>query len=234
MPLLIAVGKEKFDEKLRLAKKYNIGVELVLFQDQEKLFDTNNLEKIKRALNDINNVVIHGPYSFLNSKDSVMEIIERTFFVSNFLNSKKLVFHTGYNENNMGDVISFWKEVSSLAPDGLSIYLENTREEPQEMKHILDGIQDDKFKICMDIGHLLVHSKSDINFWIETLGERISYIHIHNNDGMEDQHLPLAMGKFNMKELYDKIKQLDVSLEAFGDIEILESDIRNLISWSKL
>jgi sugar phosphate isomerase/epimerase len=37
--------------------------------------------------------------------------------------------------------------------------------------------------------------------WITTLGERITYVHLHDNDGSGDQHLPLGQGNLPLLEV---------------------------------
>ncbi|MEM5777796.1 MAG: TIM barrel protein [Candidatus Aenigmatarchaeota archaeon] len=129
--------------------------------------------------------------------------------------------------------MKLWKEISKINDD-FNIFLENTREEPEKIAEFIDKINDERIKFCLDIEHMFVYSKSSLDKWIDVLANRLRYVHIHNSDGIKDQHLPLLKGKFDMKDVFIKVKSFDVCLEAFGDIKEIEEDVKRLIEWSKI
>ncbi|MEM5777797.1 MAG: hypothetical protein QXJ06_05150 [Candidatus Aenigmatarchaeota archaeon] len=45
--LFIAIDDKFMEEKIEIAKKYKIGVEFVLFQNESNLFDENKINFIK-------------------------------------------------------------------------------------------------------------------------------------------------------------------------------------------
>jgi sugar phosphate isomerase/epimerase len=40
---------------------------------------------------------------------------------------------------------------------------------------------------------------------MDQLGDRISHVHIHDNVGKKDEHLPLGKGTINWKQVMDKL-----------------------------
>ena len=53
----------------------------------------------------------------------------------------------------------------------------------------LQGTPDIKVKVNLDMGHAKV-GKASLEDWIISLKNHISYMHIHSNDGLYDQHQP--------------------------------------------
>ena len=81
--------------------------------------------------------------------------------------------------------------------------IENQCEEDSEvLKMQIDSVNDPRLKICLDIGHAHANSNMSIEDWIITLGDRIGYLHLHNNHGKvsgrpsykNDEHLGLEDG----------------------------------------
>ena len=79
---------------------------------------------------------------------------------------------------------------------------------------IIDGVGDDSLKVCLDIGHAHANSIMPVEEWIETLGDRIAYYHLHNNHGKtnipeynDDEHLGLNNGTINIESVLKKTEE---------------------------
>ena len=84
---------------------------------------------------------------------------------------------------------------------GVQIVLENVLEtEPQWLLDIIKGEDDERLKMCLDIGHVNAYSEISVMEWLETCAPYISHFHVHNNDGTRDQHNALNDGKIPMME----------------------------------
>ena len=53
-----------------------------------------------------------------------------------------------------------------------------------------------RFGFCLDIGHLLLVGQDPCT-WIEKLGDRLETLHIHDNDGVGDDHIAPYLGCCN-------------------------------------
>ena len=75
-----------------------------------------------------------------------------------------------------------------------------------------------------------MYSEKSVLEWIEALGERIGYVHLHNNEGKKDSHRGLLKGNLPMKEILSVLKNnvpnADWSLE-IGD----EKELRESLEW---
>ena len=64
----------------------------------------------------------------------------------------------------------------------------------------------DRFGFCFDTGHFNLFSKVSIDEWLKKLGSHLLEVHLHDNKGDKDSHLPLGEGTFPFSE-YFKILQ---------------------------
>lgn len=75
----------------------------------------------------------------------------------------------------------------------------------------LEAVDHSNLYLLLDLGHLQI-SKEDPVEIIERAGERLGYVHLDDNDGVGDLHLPLLQGV--MKE--DDLQRTLVALDACG------------------
>jgi sugar phosphate isomerase/epimerase len=59
-------------------------------------------------------------------------------------------------------------------------------------------------KLTLDIGH--AKTLGDIRDFLNMLGTHIVNVHLHDNNGITDEHMPLGRGKMQIAELLEKIK----------------------------
>lgn len=83
----------------------------------------------------------------------------------------------------------------------------------EEIIDYIDTLNDDMFTVCLDIGHTnLIHCEgfeqvTPVNM-IRTLGKRIETLHVHDNNGINDDHTVPYLGNINWDDV----------MAAFNDI----------------
>jgi len=83
--------------------------------------------------------------------------------------------------------------------------LENVFEEtPDMLLDIVARVNDPRFRICLDVGHINVYSRVPVLDWLEQCAEYVSHFHIHSNDGSLDSHNPPSEGSIPIKELLQR------------------------------
>lgn len=93
------------------------------------------------------------------------------------------------------------------------------------------------FGLCLDTGHLNL-LKLDVRWYIPILGKRIKALHIHDNDGVTDQHKAPYTGTIVWKDFYNGLREIgfdgDLSFETFHQTSIGEMDEELVAPWLSL
>ncbi len=148
---------------------------------------------------------LHGPFLDLKPSSPDKDIrrisqlkYRRTLQIAHELDVQFVVFHSQINpylnqsflrELNNRQAAAFWKAIMEMTPYKGKVVIENVFEEsPYMLKELIDHIGQDRIAINLDIGHMNI-GHSSLSEWVHILGEKIEYLHIHGNNGMEDQHL---------------------------------------------
>jgi len=169
----------------------------------------------------------HGPY--LGANPASLDELKRLFTVKKYreafnaaeaMGAVSIVLHAGYDKKTfMGDVdrwmdqsMKTWPEFVKRAEDAdITIAAENIFEgEPSTLKRLVEEIASPRFRLCIDSGHLNVFSKVGFEPWFKALGPYIAELHLHDNAGKRDQHLPLGDGSIDFKEYFALLKKYDV------------------------
>jgi sugar phosphate isomerase/epimerase len=105
--------------------------------------------------------------------------------------------------------IETWKHFLAQAIDmDTMIALENVYEtDCQYLSLLLDAFASPNICFCFDTGHFNVYSTATLEEWMNGLGDRIGQIHIHDNNGLLDQHLPVGEGIFPFQSFFRMISE---------------------------
>ena len=82
-------------------------------------------------------------------------------------------------------------------------------------------------------GYANLFSKLPLAAWIEKMGSRLVLLHIYDNLGRLDEHLPLGKGNIQFDAVFEALYQLvpDVtaSLEVDSDKDTIMANLRKMI-----
>ena len=210
-------------DAVRLAKEYGVNLEIAEFctawNMDKKLAGVDGV--VKKKLMGIPTSTLHAPYNELfpcaidlKARELAASRYRQAINLAKGYGSTKVIIHGGYNPWIYFPVwyteqsILFWKEFLEEDP-GVQIVLENVLEtEPEWLLDIVNGVDDPRLKMCLDIGHVNAYSKIPVMQWLETCGPYISHFHVHNNDGTRDQHSALNEGTIPMKAFLLRAEEL--------------------------
>lgn len=211
----------------------NLGLEIQGFYNPN-LIDTqesyNILLEYKKALKNFKGgKSLHAPFWDLNLgsknpavKDATMKAFNYAYSVAKELGCTEIVVHNGFIPNTsyyqgwVRNATAFWQEFFADKDDSITMMIENQCEEDSEvLKMEIDSVNDDRLKVCLDIGHAHANSNMPIEEWITSLGERIGYLHLHNNHGkvqgrpsyMNDEHLGIANGTMDIEKVLNLLEK---------------------------
>jgi sugar phosphate isomerase/epimerase len=163
--------------------------------------------------------------------------------ISKTLNIKNLVVHCDklpyilqqdYTDSWVDACYEFYSEI--IYRYDITILMENCWDlSPQPMKQLIEKMNTDKFKGCIDTGHVNCFSKADINEWIDVLAEDLAHFHFNDNQGEIDEHNPAGQGTFDFKTLTKKIEEYNIKPNVVFEMDTYENinNINNSINYLK-
>lgn len=119
------------------------------------------------------------------------------------------------------------KHLVELAEEkGVNIALENLRK-PEYLQFVFSNIQSSRLEFCYDSGHENCYSKGmDL---LGVYGSKLMALHLHDNDGIDDQHRIPGDGTINWNPIVQKIKSTRyngaISLEITNEFSKQYSEI---------
>lgn len=81
---------------------------------------------------------------------------------------------------------------------------------PSDLKCLLEVTNAPNVGICLDVGHATA-AKQDWEDFFNELGSSILHLHLHDNDGSVDQHLPLGEGSIDYRGFIRKLENYGFS-----------------------
>lgn len=104
--------------------------------------------------------------------------------------------------------VEFWRWVAEgLVRKGSRLMLENVYEHrPEDLLEMLERLREPRVGLCLDCGHLAAFGRAPLDAWLESLGRFIGQVHLHDNLGQKDDHLPMGRGRIHFAQLFALLK----------------------------
>jgi len=194
---------------------------------------------------------VHAPFSGFNPGSSKKRLrktahlmCQQSLQLAKALSAKLIVFHPGIpyqappkvQDSWRGNALEFWPEYIEQAKQlGVVITMENIYERHSTLfEQLFAELGSANFGHCFDIGHWNIFAEQCLDSWFEKLGRHVKHLHLHDNFGESDQHLPIGDGNIDFKALFaqqknlisspsmtleaHKLPDLEVSLQAFREL----------------
>lgn len=162
----------------------------------------------------------HGPWHYPpkdtteEERDTLMRDMRRGVRVTALLGCKYMVVHPltpfgtrepeGVGEQTFEINVAFWKALMPTAHEfGVTVCLENmpfhhySHSHPTDILKIIRAVDDASFCMCLDTGHVNVFPEPDIYAEMQLIKDVLRVVHVHGNDGQNDQHLLPYFGKMD-------------------------------------
>lgn len=197
-----------------------IGIDAVALER----FTYSDFKRVAQILHDHSlTITLHGPYVDLSagSIDPAVLAMTRSRFkqllkLVPVFHPKTVVCHAGYDWKRYGYYREEWLENSletwswmadSLTEKGVSLMLENVYEDgPEDIRIIFERLKNQKVGFCLDSGHLSAFGHTALKKWLKSLGPYIAQLHLHDNHGHKDEHLPMGLGTIDFKLIFEYLK----------------------------
>ena len=122
------------------------------------------------------------------------------------LHAENIIFHSTCETFLRHDYLNFWAGQSAeffeeLADTyDLNIFVENSQDvDSGPIRELMRRIKNPRVGVCLDFGHVN-YSHEPPEKWFDALGDRIGYLHLSDNTGTVDDHLPLGTGTVDWKK----------------------------------
>ncbi|MBQ4527770.1 MAG: sugar phosphate isomerase/epimerase [Clostridia bacterium] len=199
---------------------------------------------------------VHGPWRFppcdLEDADRAerMAKMKKCVHLCAAIGGKNMVIHplmpfgledkNTENEAKTWDInVRFMTELATYAKaEGVNVCIENMPfkefaiSTPAEIIKIVNLVNLDNFKICFDTGHANLFKELKLGDCVRELGDMLAVLHVHDNNGIGDHHLPPYYGVANWKDFGRALKEISfkgaVSLECLPPKKISDEALDSL------
>lgn len=162
---------------------------------------------------------VHGPFWDLcpGSVDpGIREVsrqrLRRLFDIVELIRPEQVVCHTGFDPRHhrghravsIANSVAVWKHFAAEAERlKTPLVVENVWEDgPEWHRELLAKVASPAFGFCLDTGHQNAFSSTPLRAWLEVLWPYLGEIHLHDNDGSFDHHLPVGTGNIDFDFLF--------------------------------
>lgn len=92
---------------------------------------------------------------------------------------------------------------------------------PNDLLELINDVGDEYLRLCLDVGHAHVNGIPPKEYY-RALHPHITLIHLHDNDGSKDQHLPPYLGSIDWRGFINTLREL--SFKGNYVLEVLCND----------
>jgi sugar phosphate isomerase/epimerase len=168
-------------------------------------------------------ITFHAPYldmspgsPDLKIRAVVLERMNQVMDMAEIAGPKAIVVHGGYDKWRFDGNMDMWlKNSLDLWPTIVRragkirtrLAMENVFDDsPEAILKLLNAMDSPSFGYCFDVGHFRLFSKVTMEEWFRQLGKRIIEVHIHDNNGGRDEHLPPGEGDIDFTKFFSLLR----------------------------
>jgi sugar phosphate isomerase/epimerase len=223
------LGFSPFNAELSYEEAFRLAAELRV--DLEVAYDLHEVlplpeAKSLRATGEALGVgfTLHLPFVEMNPASLIPSVrqlsedrLKRALEFGEALGARVGVLHTGQVPVRHPMALALAREalektLAALLPlpfpvalENLALSEEDLNRGPGELKDLLTRFP--QYGFCLDVGHALVElgPRGPLRY-LEVLGDRLLHLHLHDNHGQKDDHLPVGAGSVPWAKLAPLLK----------------------------
>jgi sugar phosphate isomerase/epimerase len=187
---------------------------------------------------------VHAPFFDLSPgameprvRQVTLERLTQALQAAGAIGAQLMVVHPGYDRWRYPNLAAAWTEHATTTFEPLAILasqldcrlaLENIYEEtPATLCGLVNRLDSPWFGHCFDIGHWRLFGSTPQAEWLAAIAPRLLHLHLHDNHGRGDDHLPVGEGSIDFAPLQDCLSTLpqppSVTLEAHDPASLRRS-----------
>ena len=145
------------------------------------------------------------------------------------LGAKNVIFHSTALPFVRGGLEKLWANDASeyyqmlAAKYNLNIFIENFNDvDYVPLKLMMEKVTDERVGICLDVAHAN-YSRKPVREWFDVLGDYIGYLHLSDNEGDWDNHIPLGSGTTDIESAYEWLKRSNRNIPVTIEMKTVET-----------
>lgn len=209
----------------------------------------DDLDRLSRCLAETGRrPTVHAPFFDLSPgameplvRQITLQRLTQALQAAGRLGAHLMVVHPGYDRWRYPKLAATWAAQAADTFTSLltlaeqldcRLALENIYEDtPATLLALVEQLDSPFFGHCFDIGHWQLFGSTAQAEWLAALAPRLLHLHLHDNRGQNDDHLPVGEGIIDfaplMKSLAGAAAPPSITLEAH-DPEELQRSLANL------
>ena len=179
---------------------------------------------------------VHAPFFDLNPgaldpliRQATRQRLEQALRVAGRLQADLMIVHPGVDKWRYPRLEHVWLEHwrwnsfphswNRLRDIDCCLAIENIYEEsPDTLVQLVNGIDSSFFGHCFDAGHWHLFGRRPMDEWLKSVSSKLFHLHLHDNHGRADEHLPVGDGTIDFSPLQRHLKGMSalpsITLEA--------------------
>ena len=201
--------------------QYRLNPELSFNFHTLDIFRENDYRRVAASLREAGlRVTFHAPFMDLRPgavdpwiRDASRRRIQQVIEVAAYFQPAAIVCHPSFDDRYyvssedqwLENSIQTWRQLLTAAEEiPVRLVLENVYEQgPRQLHRLLAALDTPQCGFCFDTGHFQVFAREPLTEWLETLHPYLRHVHLHDNNGDVDAHLPVGEGKFPFADLFE-------------------------------
>jgi len=165
-------------------------------------------------------VLSHYPWYFsvahpyLYIQKAIEHEFDAAFASAALLGAKKATIHTEFMPGGIQErpvhvarTIETLKRLDKAASEhGLQLLIENFNAGSFSIKDFKLLFSEVEIGMTLDIGHASTSDGEGMTNYVAQFKKRVQHVHLHDNNKMQDQHLPLGAGKIDIERCVKELK----------------------------
>ena len=224
VPLYVNVPYPLLREKVNFLISSRLNPEIYLSAQALDSLKKEEFAGICESLTDEGiSFTFHAPYMDMSpgSPDPkiravALERMNQVMDLAELVGPRAIVVHGGYDRWRFDGNVDLWLKnsldvwpiiVRRAVKIETRLAMENVFDDiPEPIMRLLDSMDSPNFGHCFDIGHFRLFSKISMDDWFKRLGKRIVEVHIHDNNGGRDEHLPPGHGDIDFEKFFTLLR----------------------------
>ncbi len=178
---------------------------------------------------------VHGPWRYPprdfthENRSERLDKMKKCARFSSAIGCRYMVIHPlmpfGLNDKNtenesktwdinvafMTELVIFAKTVNVIVCIENMPFKDFSLSTPSDIMRIVKYVNDDCFQACLDIGHANMFTGFSLADSVHEMGDCLKVLHVHDNNGYGDQHLPPHFGVVDWPELVHALNKVGFS-----------------------